>query len=86
MLYIFKQALFVKTKQEDTGRSFRGARKASLAYGEAGVAQGRRDELGRLEKVIDALGGESAYTCDEVGNKISQIDPNGISQNGPMTT
>ena len=33
--------------------------------------------MGRLVRVVDALGGETSYVYDAVGNKISQSDPNG---------
>ena len=35
------------------------------------------DALNRLIKVIDAMGGETTYLYDEVGNRISQTDANG---------
>ena len=34
------------------------------------------DKLGRLVKVTDALNGETEYTYDEVGNRLTQTDPN----------
>jgi RHS repeat-associated protein len=37
------------------------------------------DALGRLTKVIDALGGESIYTYDEVGNRVTQTNARGYT-------
>ncbi len=35
------------------------------------------DAMNRLAKVVDAMGGETSYAYDEVGNRISQTDANG---------
>jgi RHS repeat-associated protein len=53
------------------------ARKINNQNSDLRVTKYVRDELGRVEKIIDALGNTETYTYDEAGNVIAKLDRDG---------